>query len=82
MCFFLLILFRRCVAYGVLEDEEAAKLFKVVSKRKKGGKSTPTPVKKSGSGGSKKKKSKIIDDVGYDAGMQSGGAEGIGVATL
>lgn len=77
---------RRCIAYGVLEDDEAAKLFKTVTKRKKGGKlsgSTPTPVKKKPSAsGNKKKKARIIDDVGYDAGMQSGGGEGIGAAAL
>lgn len=73
------------MAYGVLEDAEAAKLFKIITKRKKNGKSsgsTPTPVKKKSSAGGSKKKAKIIDDVGYDAGMQSGGAEGIGAAAL
>ena len=71
----------RCVNYGVLEDKEAAKLYKVIIKRKKSGKSpgaTPTPVKKKKSS----KKSKIIGDIGYDAGMQSGGSEAIGSAAL
>ena len=82
---FLLYYVGRCVAYGVLEDDEAAKLFKIITKRKKSGKSsgsTPTPVKKKSSAGGSKKKAKIIGDVGYDAGMQSGGAEGIGAAAL
>ena len=34
-----LIRFRRCVHYGVLPAKQAAKLFKIVTKRKKEGKS-------------------------------------------
>eukprot|EP00562_Extubocellulus_spinifer_P031436 CAMPEP_0178710024 /NCGR_PEP_ID=MMETSP0699-20121125/17555_1 /TAXON_ID=265572 /ORGANISM="Extubocellulus spinifer, Strain CCMP396" /LENGTH=113 /DNA_ID=CAMNT_0020358535 /DNA_START=164 /DNA_END=504 /DNA_ORIENTATION=- len=71
------------VNYGVLEEEEAAKLFKQVTRRKKAGKSsggTPTPTKKKSSSSSKKKR--IIDEVGYDAGLQSGGAEAVGSSVL
>ncbi len=72
----------RCVNYGVLPEEEAAKAYKKVLKRKgkqKPGTSTnisSTSVKKA------KKTKKIIGDVEYDAGMDAGGDEGIGIAAL
>ncbi|KAL7468337.1 hypothetical protein ACHAXS_008551 [Conticribra weissflogii] len=71
-----------CVNYGVLPEEEAAKAYKKVLKRKgkqKPGTSTnisSTSVKKA------KKTKKIIGDVEYDAGMDAGGDEGIGIAAL
>mmetsp|Transcript_33025 Transcript_33025/g.43828 ORF Transcript_33025/g.43828 Transcript_33025/m.43828 type:complete len:87 (+) Transcript_33025:46-306(+) len=72
----------RCVNYGVLPTEEAAKLDKIVTKRKKnqkaGGSSivSPSPAKKS------KKKKKILKEDGFDAGMQAGGSEGMGNAAI
>lgn len=79
-----------CVNYGVLPEEEAAKLYKKIQKRKAaaksvGGSSSPGPKseKKKGTSSSKKKKSKkILDDVEFDAGMGAGGDEGIGLAAM
>ena len=70
-----------CVNYGVLPSEEAAKLNKIITKKKqKGQKATPaTSTKKSGSG---KKKKRVIQDIEYDADMQAGGEVGLGTATL
>ena len=68
-----------CLAYGILEIEEATKLFKSVSKRKEKGKSGNTPVKASSSSSSssttnakKAKKSTIIDDIAADMETDTG----------
>ena len=80
-----------CLAYGVMEESVAKKEYKAQIKRKEAGKSSagskspPPPAAKSGSkktGSKKKKKRKLEDDVAYDAGMDAGGDEGIGVAAL
>lgn len=74
---------QRCVNYGVLPEEEAAKAHKSVLKRKGkqkasgGGGSSTTPKKTS-----TKKAKKVIGDVEYDAGMNAGGDEGIGVTAF
>lgn len=74
----------RCIAYGVLSEEEASKVYKLIVKRKGSKKtSSSSPAKPSSSAGAKKKKSKIVmDDVEYDAGMGAGGDEGIGVTAM
>ncbi|KAL7444602.1 hypothetical protein ACHAXM_009520 [Skeletonema potamos] len=84
-----------CVNYGVLSEEEAAKIHKKISKRKAAAKTTssgaggssssnsPAPKSEKKKSSSKKKKAKkILDDVEFDAGMGAGGDEGIGVGTL
>ncbi|KAL7503540.1 hypothetical protein ACHAXN_004647 [Cyclotella atomus] len=73
-----------CIAYGVLSEEEASKVYKLIVKRKGSKKpSSSSPAKPSSSAGAKKKKSKIVmDDVEYDAGMGAGGDEGIGVTAM
>ena len=69
-----------CLAYGILEIEEATKLFKSVSKRKEKEKSGNTPVKASSSSSSsttnakKAKKSTIIDDIAADTGFEQSSA--------
>mmetsp|Transcript_19519 Transcript_19519/g.26785 ORF Transcript_19519/g.26785 Transcript_19519/m.26785 type:complete len:122 (-) Transcript_19519:218-583(-) len=72
-----------CVNYGVLPSEEAAKLFKVVTKRKKNQKSgvpvSPSPTKKPKKSSKKKK---ILREDGFEAGMQVGGSEGMGNAAI
>jgi hypothetical protein len=72
-----------CVSYGVLEGKEAVKAHQQMLKRKGksvSGGSSASPKKEK----DKKKKSKkrILDDVEFDAGMDAGGDEGIGMATL
>ncbi|EED87161.1 predicted protein [Thalassiosira pseudonana CCMP1335] len=74
-----------CVNYGVLSEEEAAKAYKAVVKRKgskKASSTSPTPSSKSAGTKKKKKVKKVLDDVAYDAGMDAGGDQGIGVADL
>ena len=74
---------RRCVAYGVLSEEEAAKIHKICVKRKGAKKSSSTQSSKPTSSGAKKKKTKkVLNDVEYDAGMGTGGDEGIGVTAM
>ena len=69
-----------CVNYGVLPEEEAAKLYKKMLKRKKNGgtaasSSSSAPVKK-------KKKAKVIKEEGFDPGMQLAGAEAVGSSVI
>eukprot|EP00581_Thalassiosira_minuscula_P019882 CAMPEP_0183733256 /NCGR_PEP_ID=MMETSP0737-20130205/40639_1 /TAXON_ID=385413 /ORGANISM="Thalassiosira miniscula, Strain CCMP1093" /LENGTH=87 /DNA_ID=CAMNT_0025966473 /DNA_START=167 /DNA_END=430 /DNA_ORIENTATION=+ len=82
-----------CLAYGVMEERDAEKAYKAMIKRKGkaaasggGGSSSRSPPPKSSSSSKKKsgKKSKkrVLDDVEFDAGMDAGGGEGIGVAGL
>mmetsp|Transcript_35615 Transcript_35615/g.76063 ORF Transcript_35615/g.76063 Transcript_35615/m.76063 type:complete len:118 (+) Transcript_35615:246-599(+) len=75
-----------CLAYGVMEEKDAEKAFKAMVKRKdkdRGrSRSPPPPLKKSTSGKKKKKGKRVLDDVEYDAGMDTGGDEGIGAAAL
>mmetsp|Transcript_42 Transcript_42/g.59 ORF Transcript_42/g.59 Transcript_42/m.59 type:complete len:116 (-) Transcript_42:52-399(-) len=74
-----------CVAYGVLSEEEAAKVHKQILKRKglkKASSSSQSPPPKSSAGTKKKKAKKVLNDVEYDAGMGAGGDEGIGVAAI
>ena len=75
---------RRCVAYGVLSEEEAAKIHKICVKRKGAKKSSSNQSSKpsSSSGTKKKKTKKVLNDVEYDAGMGTGGDEGIGVTAM
>lgn len=75
-----------CVSYGVLEGKEAVKAHQQMLKRKgksvSGGSSNAvaTPSTKKDK---KKSKKRILDDnVEFDAGMDAGGDEGIGMATL
>ena len=75
------------VAYGVLPEEDAAKLYKKIMKRKAAAKSvgsttSPTKSEKKKSSSSNKKGKKIMDDVEFDAGMGAGGDEGIGIAAM
>lgn len=81
-----------CVSYGVLEGKEAVKAHQQMLKRK--GKSVSGGSSSSGGNSSattsakkektkKKSKKRILDDnVEFDAGMDAGGDEGIGMATL
>mmetsp|Transcript_5331 Transcript_5331/g.7710 ORF Transcript_5331/g.7710 Transcript_5331/m.7710 type:complete len:121 (-) Transcript_5331:108-470(-) len=77
-----------CVAYGVLSDEDAAKLHKKILKRKAAaksvgsGSSSPAPKSEKKKSSSKKKAKKVMDDVEFDAGMGAGGDEGIGIGAL
>ena len=80
-----------CVAYGVLSDEDAAKLHKKILKRKAdaksvggsgGSSSSPAPKSEKKKSSSKKRGKKVMDDVEFDAGMGAGGDEGIGVGAL
>ena len=69
----------RCVAYGVLPEEEAEKLNKKVSLQKKkmrGGVASPAPAAK------KKKKAKIMKEEDDDMDMQASGAERVGSAVI
>eukprot|EP00577_Skeletonema_sp_RCC1716_P024863 CAMPEP_0113424500 /NCGR_PEP_ID=MMETSP0013_2-20120614/29631_1 /TAXON_ID=2843 ORGANISM="Skeletonema costatum, Strain 1716" /NCGR_SAMPLE_ID=MMETSP0013_2 /ASSEMBLY_ACC=CAM_ASM_000158 /LENGTH=119 /DNA_ID=CAMNT_0000312523 /DNA_START=75 /DNA_END=434 /DNA_ORIENTATION=- /assembly_acc=CAM_ASM_000158 len=76
-----------CVSYGVLSEEDAAKIYKKILKRKAaaksvgGGSSSPVKSEKKKSS-SKKKAKKVMDDVEFDAGMGAGGDEGIGIGAL
>ena len=74
-----MFLLSRCVNYGVLPYEEAAKLYKRLLKRKKGGSAAAAvdvaPVKK-------KKKPKIIKEEGGDPDMQISGDSAVGRAVL
>jgi hypothetical protein len=75
----------RCVAYGVLPEEEAAKVYKKIIKRKgikKAASGSSSSTSKSSSSAKKKKIKKVLNDVEYDAGMDAGGDEGIGVAVM
>ena len=76
-----------CVNYGVLPSEEAAKLYKVLLKRKAkekaggGSSSNSSPSKKRKV--TKKSSGKGIEQsVRYDAGMSAGGDEGLGTMGL
>mmetsp|Transcript_11688 Transcript_11688/g.17903 ORF Transcript_11688/g.17903 Transcript_11688/m.17903 type:complete len:119 (-) Transcript_11688:132-488(-) len=75
-----------CVAYGVLSDEDAAKIHKKILKRKAAaksvGSSSPAPKSEKKKSSSKKKVKKVMDDVEFDAGMGAGGDEGIGIGAL
>jgi len=74
---------KRCVDYGVLSHEEAARLYKVITKRKgKGGggsssASSPAPAAKK-----KKMKVKVVRDDAVDVGMQTSGADAVGQTVL
>jgi hypothetical protein len=66
----IIIVFRRCVHYGVLPHKEAEKINKIVMARKKGvrtGDSSPVPPPK-------KKKAKVASDMA-NPDMQVSGAE-------
>ena len=74
----------RCVSYGVLPEDEAIKANKAILKRKakaKPGGSSSTTASSSAKKKVKKSK-KIVGDVEFDAGLDAGGNEGYGVATL
>jgi hypothetical protein len=78
-----------CVNWGVLPEEEAAKIHKKILKRKadvksiNSGGSSPAPKSEKKKSSSKKKKiKKVLDEVEFDAGMGTGGDEGIGVSAL
>mmetsp|Transcript_5509 Transcript_5509/g.8223 ORF Transcript_5509/g.8223 Transcript_5509/m.8223 type:complete len:108 (+) Transcript_5509:120-443(+) len=68
-----------CVSYGVLSKGEAAKLYKIMLKKKKDGKSSLSPVREM-----KNKKRRIAKDEAIidDVGMDVGGSEMVGSATL
>lgn len=70
----------RCVNYGVLPHDEAARLFKVVTARKKklrlsGGAVAASPKKK-------RSKPKLVKEEAADPDMQISGAERVGSAVL
>lgn len=72
-----------CVAYGVLPEEEAQKIYKKVLKRK--GKFPPASASKTKSKskpGVKKEKKKVMKEEVDDVGMGVGGSEGVGGVTL
>ncbi|KAL3794505.1 hypothetical protein HJC23_013978 [Cyclotella cryptica] len=75
-----------CVAYGVLPEEEAEKVYKAVLKRKglkKSASTSPLTNSTASKSSTKKKKvKKVLEDVEYDAGMGAGGDEGIGITWL
>ncbi len=86
-----------CVLYGVLEGKDAVKAHQQMLKRKgksvSGGSSNSSSAAAGGGGSAKKdkakrkssssKKRRILDDnLEFDAGMDAGGEEGIGMATL
>jgi hypothetical protein len=79
-----LILCIRCVAFGVLPEDEAEKLYKKVLKRKKGGYavSSSTAVSSKNSPAKKKKKPKVIKEEDADPDMQLSGAQEVGRAVL
>ena len=74
-----------CVYHGVLDKDEAQKLYNLILKRK--GKST-TQLKEENLAPPreekivKKKKKRIMEDVEFDAEMDVGGGEGIGMSAL
>lgn len=76
-----------CLAYGIMDEGDARKVAKRLLKRKEssGGGKNPS-AKSGGTSGKKKKKSskkkRVLDDVEFDAGMDAGGGDGIGVAAL
>ena len=71
-----------CLQYGIFDEETAKKEYKAMEKRK--GNKSPKREKSSGSTDKKKKKKvkKVLDDVAFDAGMDAGGGDGIGIAGL
>ncbi|KAL7534534.1 hypothetical protein ACHAXR_006277 [Thalassiosira sp. AJA248-18] len=75
-----------CLAYGVMDEMQAKTAFKAMTKRKASrGKSPPPPSSSTSKSSGKKKKKKgkkVLDDVEFDAGMDAGGDEGIGMAAL
>mmetsp|Transcript_28877 Transcript_28877/g.60093 ORF Transcript_28877/g.60093 Transcript_28877/m.60093 type:complete len:125 (-) Transcript_28877:519-893(-) len=81
-----------CIAYGVMDEKDALKAYKAMVKRKglsrtkSSSSASPPRVSSSSSSGSKKKKKnkkRVVDDtVEFDAGMDAGGDEGIGIAGL
>lgn len=68
-----------CLNYGILDEEEAAKLYKAYCKRK--GKPMTTTSKTSSAKKVKKEK-KIIKEEVDDVGMSVGGSEGMGEVTM
>ena len=67
-----------------MSEEEAAKVHKLIVKRKglKKASASQSPTPKSSTSTKKKKAKKVLNDVEYDAGMGAGGDEGIGVAAM
>lgn len=68
----------------MLPEEEATKVHKICVKRKGAKKTSSSQSSKSSSstGTKKKKAKKVLNDVEYDAGMGTGGDEGIGVTAM
>ena len=74
-----------CLQYGIFDEETAKKEYKAMEKRKASSKSPKREKSSSSSSTDKKKKKKVkkvLDDVAYDAGMDVGGGDGIGIAGL
>lgn len=86
-----------CVRFGVLHHDEAERLNKIVTNRKRKGGGTggtgSTPQKAASSSTSaaaaaaaakkkKKKKAKILSEDGYDPELQASGGDAIGKSTL
>lgn len=67
----------RCVNYGVLPEDEAKRIFKIMLARKgtKGIVSSPTAKKSS-------KKAKVEKDIGVEADLQIPGAERVGSSSM
>ena len=79
------VAFHRCVAYGVLPEDEAEKVYKKVLKRKKGGSGyavASASTASSKSPAKKKKKAKVIKDDDADPDMQTSGAQEVGRVVL
>ena len=67
----------RCVHYGVLTDDEATRVNKMVVARKGNKGAAPTPASKT-----KAKKVKVEADVAVEADLQMPGAERVGSSTM
>eukprot|EP00553_Chaetoceros_curvisetus_P008150 CAMPEP_0204624358 /NCGR_PEP_ID=MMETSP0717-20131115/10111_1 /ASSEMBLY_ACC=CAM_ASM_000666 /TAXON_ID=230516 /ORGANISM="Chaetoceros curvisetus" /LENGTH=80 /DNA_ID=CAMNT_0051639723 /DNA_START=96 /DNA_END=338 /DNA_ORIENTATION=- len=75
-----------CLNYGVLEIEEAKKLFKILCKRKdtryKHAKTPPRKGPASAKKKTKKTKTKLIKEEAIDAMMDTGGMEASGTTNI
>ena len=81
-----------CLAYGIMEEDKAKTAFKAMEKRKlknqqkvkaeKKNSSSKIPAPGDTKTKKKKKSKKVLDDVAFDAGIDAGGDEGIGVSAL
>jgi hypothetical protein len=71
-----------CVSYGVLDDDEAERLWKKVTNRKRSNGNpnrSPEPTAKKNP---KKKKPRILQDDGVEPDLQVSSGDGIGLTSL